>query len=110
MTTNEAYEYAHNLKQEGNTSREISRALAARGYVSYKTGKPIKPSSISTMVMRARNGINPQNKKPRRVFVNSKPVRTGPTKWDIAKMIDESTCFLKSTKTALLELIIQEGK
>lgn len=110
MTTSEAYAYVNQLKSGGASNKSISKALADKGYLSYKTGKPIKTNSIATMVMRARDGLTPRDKKPRRVFVNQNPARTGPTKWDIAKMIDESTCFLKSTKTALLELIIQEGK
>ncbi len=60
MNTIDAYKLAMELADNGTTYVKISRELARRGYISYRTGKPLTKAGIAIMVSRMRRGIFPK--------------------------------------------------
>ncbi len=68
MTTNEAAKMAADLatSKPDMKMREISKALAKAGYMSFRTGKPISPGGISSMIRKVIAGTIIRDRKPRK--------------------------------------------
>jgi hypothetical protein len=52
MTTKQAASMAARLQKESNNREDIAAALAAHGYRSYKTGKPLTVNAVSALLTR----------------------------------------------------------
>ncbi len=116
MNTQEAYVKALELHESGMNNRQVSRALAKEGYLSFRTGKAITPGGINKILHQAKKGYIPMNKtaKAKRMAIALTPTRTHvasgiTTIWDVARFIDGSDALSTDTKKAILDLIVKEA-
>lgn len=64
MTTLEAWKTAKALREKGLSNPKVAKELARMGYVSFKTGRALTPSAVTSMIRHLESGRRPADRRP----------------------------------------------